>query len=125
MNISGISIGNNSKSNNLSLIAEIDKHIEIRFLKEGRRNKTYVYGLGDYIEIADKGDKADKVIDKEKEKEKELLKFVEKLQKKLGTSVLWEEKDGKKYFGFGGDHVNTIKNIVISELKVPKDKIKT
>lgn len=119
MDITSITIGNNSKSTNLSLIAEIDKHIEIKFLKEGRRNKTYVYGLGDYIESVNKD------IKNGVEKDKELNKFVEKLQKRLGTSVLWEEKDGKKYFGFGGDHVNVIKTIVINELKVPKDKVKT
>lgn len=107
MNISNIIIGNNAKSNNNNLIAEIDKHIEIKFIKEGRRNKTYIYGLDDYIE------------DK-----KELKKCVEKLQKKMGTSLLEEEKDGKKCYGFGGDHVNTLKIFVINDLKVPKDKVK-
>lgn len=108
MNIANITIGNNTKSNDSNLIAEIDKHIEIRFLKEGRRNKTYIFGLCDYIEGG----------------EKELKKCVEKLQKKLGTSLLEEEKDGKKYYGFGGDHVNTLKSYVINDLKVPKDKVK-
>lgn len=109
MNISNLTIGNNAKSNNSSLIAEIDKHIEIKFLKEGRRNKTYIYGISDYVEGG----------------EKELKKCIEKLQKKLGTSVLEEEKDGKKYYGFGGDHVNVLKTFVLNDLKVPKDKVKT
>lgn len=108
MNITNISIGNNLKSNDSNAIAEIDKHIEIKFLKEGRRNKTYIYGLSDYIE-----------------NEKELKKCVEKIQKKLGTSVIEEEKDGKKYYGFGGDHVNVLKTYAINELKISKDKIKT
>lgn len=111
MDITNITIGN--KSNSSNVIAEIDKHIEIRFLKEGRRNKTYVYGLIDYIG------------GEEKDKNKNLQKFVEKLQKRLGTSMLEEEKDGKKSYAFGGDHVNTIKTIVMSELKVPKEKVKT
>jgi hypothetical protein len=109
MDISNLTIGSNAKSSNSSLMAEIDKHIEIKFLKEGRRNKTYIYGLGDYVEGG----------------EKELKKCIEKLQKKLGTSVLEEEKDNKKYYGFGGDHVNTLKTFVLNDLKVPKDKVKT
>ena len=108
MDISGITIGNNLKASNLTVIAEIDKHIEIKFLKEGRRNKTYVYGLDGYIE-----------------EKKDLEKFIEKLQKKLGTSLIGEEKDGKKIYAFGGDHVNVIKTIVINDLKIPKDKVKT
>ena len=109
MNITNISIGNNSKSNDSNLIAEIDKHIEIKFIKEGRRNKTYIYGLGDYIEGGDK----------------ELIKYVEKLQKRLGTNLIKEEKDGKKFYAFGGDHVNVIKKYIIDDLKVSTDKIKT
>lgn len=108
MNISNLTIGNNAKSNSLNAIAEIDKHIEIKFLKEGRRNKTYIYGLSDYIDG-----------------EKELQKCIEKLQKRLGTSLIEEEKDGKKFYGFGGDHVNILKKFAIDELKIPKDKIKT
>lgn len=111
MNVSELTIGNNLKSKDSNLMTEIDKHIEIKFLKEGRRNKTYIYGLSDYMT----GDN----------KDTNLTKFVEKLKKKLGTSMVEEEKDGKKYFGFGGDHVDVIKNIIIADLKIPRDKIKT
>ena len=109
MNISNISIGNNLKSNDSNLIAEIDKHVEIKFLKEGRRNKTYIYGLEDFIEGGDK----------------ELTKYVEKLQKKLGTNLIKEQKDGKKFYAFGGDHVSVIKKFVIDDLKIPTEKIRT
>lgn len=105
-NIGNISIGNNVKENTTSIMAEIDKHIEIRFLKEGRRNKTYLYGFCDYVE------------------EKNLKKIIEKIQKNLGTSVKEEEKDGKKFYAFGGDHVSTLKKIMLNEFKIPQDKIK-
>ena len=69
MNIQNINIGNNLKENDNDLINEIDKHVEIKYLKEGRRNKTYVYGLSDFID------------------EKVETDTIGKLKKKLGTNI--------------------------------------
>lgn len=107
MDISNLTIGTNTRERDANIMTEIDKHVEIKFLKKGRHKKTYVFGLHDFIE-----------------KEKDLKKGIEALQKKLGTSVVEEEEDGKKGFGFGGDHVAEIKKLIQTDFKIPKEKIR-
>lgn len=104
VDISNIGFQNNLKDN---IIANIDKHVEIRYLKEIKKSRTYVTGLNDYFDKPD-----------------HFEKFIKKMQSKLATGLYVKEDDGKKHYGFNGDHRNSIKQILINELKIDEDKIK-
>jgi len=87
-------------------LLEIDKQIQLRFMKEKRTSRTYIRGLADFL-------------DNEK-----LTKFVTSLKKRLGTGMIECEQDGKIAFGFQGDHRSRIEEIIVSELQISKTKIK-
>jgi translation initiation factor 1 (eIF-1/SUI1) len=85
----------------------IDSKIILRFVKEKRTNRTYIMGLHDFMT------------------DEKLITLVNDLKKKLGTSVLERKtEDGKKYYGFQGNHINTIKNILIKDLNIDRKKIR-
>lgn len=89
----------------IGILTNLDKHVEIRFLKEKRTSRTYLIGLEDFVD------------------EKQLDKVVKKMQTKLATGLKTGEVDGKKTFGFNGDHVKFMKKYLVDELKIPSDKI--
>lgn len=93
------------KKDDIALL-EIDKQVQIKFMKEKKTSRTYIIGLCDFLE----GDK--------------LIKFVNGLKKRLGTGMVESEQNGKIVYGFQGDHRNTIEGIIVSELQIPKTKIK-
>jgi translation initiation factor 1 (eIF-1/SUI1) len=82
----------------------IDMKVILKCIKEGKATRTYIYGLEDFLS----GEKL------------EIL--IKNLPKKLGTSLFKKEENGKKMYGYSGDHRMEIKEILIKE-KVPKDKI--
>ena len=90
-----------------SVIVEIDKHIRLRFLKEKKTNRTYILGLDDFIPDS-----------------KKLADYVKHIQKTLSTGMTEKDEDGKKVFGFQGDHRTKIEQLLMSELNIPKTKIR-
>jgi translation initiation factor 1 (eIF-1/SUI1) len=90
------------------IFTEIDKHVEIIYMKDGRRHKTCVYGLHSYHD------------------DKSLKKFISKLKKNLGSNVIKDENNAKMgpAYIFSGKHIDIIRNAIISELEIPENKIK-
>ena len=90
-----------------SILAQIDRKLSLKFLKEGKTSRTYISGLDSYIKNVD-----------------ELNNFVKTLQKTIGTSLLKKTVDDKLVFGFGGDHIRTIYEYIIKKNICPIHEIK-
>jgi hypothetical protein len=89
----------------IGILTNLDKHVEIRFLKEKKTSRTYLIGLEDFID------------------EKQLDKVVKIIQTTLATGLTTKKVDGKKRFGFNGNHVNFMKKYLVEKLNIPLDKI--
>jgi hypothetical protein len=76
-------------SNNI--LDQIDRKIRIKYIKDGKSSRTYIYGISSYIE-----------------NEEEIMKLMKKIQKSLGTSIIKSYIDGKIIIGFGGNHIDSI-----------------
>jgi hypothetical protein len=96
-------ITNKSQPN---ILQAIDAKITLQFLKEKKTSRTYIIGLEDFIEAS------------------QITKFVNSLKASLGTSSYERIIDEKKCYGFQGNHIETIRQKIISELKIDKKKIK-
>ncbi len=91
-----------------NLLAQIDRKIIIKFMKEGKTSRTYIFGLDQYIVNKD-----------------EILKFIKPLQKSLGTSMIEKtDEDNKLVIGFGGNHIQPIYDAIIKKNICPKNEIK-
>lgn len=90
-----------------TILNDIDKKITLKFFKEKKTSRTYIEGLEDFIN------------------QKEIIKLVTSLKKKLGTGMLEKDIDNKKVYGFQGDHRDRIRNILITEIKIAGDRIKS
>ena len=107
VDITNTNFGQTLKETNSAVLTNIDKCIEIRYMKEKKKSFTYVAGLENFIE-----------------KEKDIEKFTSMLQKKLACGQKQKVENGKTSYGFNGDHIKNLKKIIMTELKVPEDKIK-
>ena len=88
------------------LLDEYDRKITIRFKKIKGKNKTCIYGL-------------EKVLDNNK-----ISDFLKKIKKRLGCGGVQSEDDDKnKMIEFMGDHREILKEIIIEENIMSKDKI--
>lgn len=90
------------------ILKEIDKHIKIKYMKEGRSSRTYIYGLNNYIEST-----------------KKIKEFIQNIKKLLGTSSI-EQKDNanNSVCGFAGDHVKFINEYLIKNNICTQNDIK-
>jgi len=81
-----------------NIITEIDKKIIIKYMKEIKTSRTYIYGLESYV------------------KKEDITNFIKTLQKSLGTSSLKKQDDNNNnIYGFAGDHIDTIYNYIIKK----------
>ena len=97
----------NDMSTTQNLLSQIDRKLILKFMKEGKASRTYILGLEGYL------------------KQDEQLTLMKDIQKKLGTSLLKKmTEDNKPIYGLGGDHVNTIYDIIIKKNIAPKGEIK-
>ncbi len=91
-----------------NILAKIDRKIIIKFMKEGKTSRTYIFGLDQYIYNKD-----------------DILKFIKPLQKSIGTSLIEKlDEDNKLVFGFGGNHIQVLYDAIIKKNICPKNEIK-
>jgi hypothetical protein len=91
----------------LDVMAEIDRKITLRHLKEKKTSRTYIDGLYYYLT------------------EDEIQNHVKTLQKMLATSMIEKTNDeGKKYFGFSGSHIKAIYDYLVEAKICPSKEIK-
>ena len=92
---------------NQDILKQIDRKIIVKYMKEGKNTKTYVYGLDDYM------------------KQEVHQQFCKELQKKkLGTSLIIRTENDKTVYAFGGDHCDKIVQELINTKIIPKNEIK-
>ena len=90
------------------LFAQIDKRVTIKFLREVKTNRTYIGGLSGFMT------------------NEQISVFTKKLKKTLGAGMNPKTTaDGKIEYGFQGNHIDRIKEIILSDTNIPEDKIKT
>jgi hypothetical protein len=92
---------------NQDILKQIDRKIIVKYMKEGKNTKTYVFGLDDYM------------------KPEVHQQFCKELQKKkLGTSLIIRTENEKTVYAFGGDHCDKIIQELINTKIIPKNEIK-
>lgn len=95
------------RTNNEQQILEEYK-IEIKFFKEKKTSRTYIYNLGKFITD-----------------EKTLETVIKDLKKKLATSCIIKNEEGYgNVYGFQGDHKRTIVTYLINNKFVKEDDFK-
>jgi len=96
-------------NNNIQKIAldEIDKKIILKFIKEKKTNRTYIYGLHLFIP--------------EKEKRDEICSSIKK-ELGAGSNIKINENNIEEY-GFQGNHIEKIKIFLINKVGINTDKI--
>jgi translation initiation factor 1 (eIF-1/SUI1) len=90
------------------ILKEIDKNIKIKYMKEVKTSRTYIFGLNNYIESTEK-----------------INEFIKSIKKLLGTSMI-EKKDNldNNVYGFAGDHVKFISEYLIKKNICTQNDIK-
>jgi hypothetical protein len=97
-----------TETNNKDILKQIDKKLVIKYMKEIKTSRTYIYGLYNYI--------------KTKEETKE---FIKKIKKALGTSVFEKmDDDNNMIYGFAGDHTKYIYDYIVKNNITPISEIK-
>jgi two-component SAPR family response regulator len=89
------------------ILKQIDRKIIVKYMKEGKNTKTYIYGLDYYMKP---------------EAHQQFCKDLQK--KKLGTSMIKRVEDDKTIYAFGGDHCDKIILELINTKIIPKNEIK-
>ncbi len=91
-----------------NILYEIDKHIRLRFLKEGRASRTYIEGLEGFFT------------------DEQVKTIASSIKKTLSTGYLCKTDENGVIVahGYNGDHIERIKKILIEKYNVPNDKIK-
>ena len=102
-------VGNIEQKNNM--FVEIDKKITIKYLKEIKTNRTYVCGLSDFMS------------------DEKINLFTKFLKKQLGAGMNIKKISNtnnmiKLEYGFQGNHLERIRNIILEETDISDDKIK-
>ncbi len=90
-----------------NLFVQLDKHVTLKFLKEVKTSRTYIGGLGDFMT------------------NEQIEIFTKQLKKKLGAGMNTKLVNGKTEYGFQGNHIDSIKKILLSETEIPEEKIKS
>jgi translation initiation factor 1 (eIF-1/SUI1) len=90
----------------INILNEIDKHIRIRFLKEGRASRTYIEGLEGFFTT------------------EQVKEIINNIKKSLSTGYFCKNEDNNISHGYNGDHMERIRKILVDKYKVPSDKIK-
>ncbi len=97
----------NSISSEEDILKQIDRKLTLKYMKEVKTSRTYIFGLDNYIK--NKNDRND---------------FVKSIKKTLGTSVV-EKKDGDTTsYGFAGDHIKYIYEYIVKKNICPINEIK-
>jgi len=90
-----------------NILEQIDRKLTIKYMKEGKASRTYIYGLMSYINS-----------------EEDIMKHMKKLQKSMGTSLFKTYDDNNKIIvGFGGEHIRTIYEYIIKNNICPEKDI--
>lgn len=89
-----------------SNFSDVAKDITIKQVRDGKINRTQIYGLDSYIDDAT------------------LTIYSKELKKKLGTMCVISKDDIGKFMGFQGNHVDTVYKYLISKNIVAEQKIK-
>ncbi len=89
------------------ILKQIDRKIIVKYMKDGKKSKTFVYGLDYYMKP---------------EAHQQFCKDLQK--KKLGTSMIKRVEDDKTFYAFGGDHCDKIIQELINTKIIPKNEIK-
>ena len=94
-------------------LAEIDRKINLKFIKEKKTSRTYISGLETFLP---------KKLDREK--------LCQDLRKVLGTgsNIVQDEKEKpigetKEKYGFQGNHIDRIATFLTKKYNIPQDKI--
>ena len=83
----------------VDILKQIDKKIILKYMKEVKTSRTYIFGLHNYIQTKDK-----------------ITDFVKNIKKSLGTSVIEKkDTDGNMVYGFAGDHMKYINELLIKK----------
>lgn len=93
--------------NEESILKQIDRKLTLKFMKEVKTSRTYIFGLDNYIKV--------------KEDRNE---FIKNLKKSLGTSVIEKEAESGQAYGFAGDHVKYIYEYIVKKNICPIHEIK-
>lgn len=88
-----------------TILYEVDKQITLKYKKEKKSSRTYIYGLEDFME------------------QKEIEKICKLLKKNLGTGLHITEEEGKNIYGFQGNFIDKISEFLISK-GIDSSKIK-
>lgn len=98
----------NKEETETNILNQIDRKLIIKYMKEGKSSRTYIYGLSSYIDSED-----------------QIMNHAKKIQKSLGTSILKRHDDDNKIIiGFGGEHIRTIYEYIIKNNICPINEIK-
>lgn len=89
-----------------NILKQIDKKIVLKFMKEVKTSRTYIFGLDDYIRT--KEDRDD---------------FLKNLKKSLGTSIIERHDNNQNVYGFAGDHVKKIYECIVKKKICPVREI--
>ncbi len=97
----------NDEINNKFILSEIDKKIIIKFIKEKKTSRTYIFGLEDFVnDINDR------------------KKFMTDIKKLLGTAGIFKKENNMhECIGFNGNHIQSIREFIMYRFKIPSDKI--
>lgn len=89
-----------------SNFSDVAKDITIKQVRDGKINRTQIYGLDSYIDDIT------------------LTTYSKELKKKLGTMCVISKDETGKFMGFQGNHVDTVYKYLISKNIVAEQKIK-
>lgn len=93
--------------NEENILKQIDRKLTLKYMKEIKTSRTYIFGLDNYIKVKE-----------------DLNDFIKKLKKSLGTSVIVKEAESGQAYGFAGDHVKYIYDYIVKKNICPIHEIK-
>jgi|688.fasta_scaffold462497_2 hypothetical protein len=85
---------------------ELDKQIVLKFIKEKRTKRTYIFGLHHFLNSD------------------EITALCNRIKKNLGTGHLINTEGNVVSHGFQGEHIKIIYDFLIKEKIAPPNKIK-
>lgn len=96
-----------SNQNEQNILKQIDRKIVIKYMKEVKTSRTYIFGLNNYIKT-----------------KKDIEEFIKNIKKSLGTSVIEKEGETGPAYGFAGDHVKYLYDYIVKKKICPINEIK-
>ena len=91
----------NANSNNI--LQDMTNLITLRYIKDGKAARTYIYGLELFVTTPE-----------------EVIKIAKEIQKKLSTGYFNQNNS----HGYNGDHRLKIEKLLHTQYNIPKNKIK-